>query len=275
MQAWYANDQFKLTGFWLRALELNDLSGNRDFDIFGAHARFDRANLELFAIYEYDADNTSVVNPNDNDLDQISFGLYYYRQYQQLDFECNGVYQTGKVADTLDIQAFMATAEVGYTLEGDGNARMAAGIDYSSGDNNSLDTDLKDYDNLYYTGHKFRGYMDYFVPSNTAGLIDLMLRGKVNPVQGWTISADAHYFMTAQDYVDLADTTATSDIGIEVDFTITTTRVRGVKLASGISVFLPKEAFVRSWLGDPYGTESVLPFNDPTMWIYNQATINF
>ncbi|MFQ6007346.1 MAG: alginate export family protein, partial [Candidatus Zixiibacteriota bacterium] len=280
---WNDNPDFKATGFWLKSRELMEPTYNRDFDIFGLYGNvkaMEDARLDLFGFYEYDADTNGYAS-GINQLDRINLGLYYQRDYRQFDFEVNGVYQFGKqpsgipvwssngdtlldtVKSEVDIAAFMFTFEVGYSFEGAGNARLAAGIDYSSGDDGSDTTKFKTYQNSYYTGHKFRGYMDYFVPSFTAGLVDLMFRGKVDPTEGWTVSGDLHYFMTAEDYLSPIDTSTTTDVGLEFDLTVTTTRVAGVKLDAGASIFLPQEAF--AGVKDP----------DPGFWAWSMATVNF
>jgi hypothetical protein len=275
MMLWYDNPDFKATGFWLKSRELMDPSYNRDFDIFGLYGNvkaMENARFDLFGFYEYDAD-TNGYAPGINRLGRFNFGLYYYREYKQFDFELNGVYQLGKMprgmlpdSVEIDISAFLAAFEVGYTFAGAGNARVAAGIDYASGDDGKDTTKFKAYNNLYYTGHKFRGYMDYFVSSDTAGLMDLMLRGKIDPTKGWTVKGDLHYFLTAQKYhvPPPLDTTKTAnEVGIEVDLTVTTTRVAGVQLDAGASIFLPKETF--AGMKNP----------DPGFWAWSMATVNF
>ena len=274
---WYDNPDFKITGFWLKALELQYPTYNRDFDIFGLYGNIPSANLDLFGFYEYDADTNGYAT-GINQLDRINLGLYYYRTYQQLDFELNGVYQFGTMPthkptlpmpwwDTVktewDIAAFMFTFEAGYSFVGSGNARVAVGIDYASGDDGSDTTKCKTYQNSYYTGPKFRGYMDYFLGSHDAGLMDLMLRGKVDPTPGWTVRGDLHYFTTAENYISPIDTSTTTDVGIEFDLTVSTSRVAGVNLDAGASIFLPKEAF--AGMRDP----------DPGFWLWSMATVNF
>jgi hypothetical protein len=280
---WYDNPDFKVTGFWLKRLELQSSAYNRDFDVFGLYGNIramDNCKLDLFGFYEYDADTNGYAT-GINQLDRMNVGLYYQRNYQQFDFELNGVYQFGTmpgdtsewssngdtlidtVKSELDIAAFMFTFEAGYSFTGSGNARVAVGIDYASGDDGSDTTKCKTYNNLYYGGHKFRGYMDYFLGSNDAGLMDLMLRGKVDPAPGWTVKGDLHYFMTAEDYTSPIDASATSDVGIEFDLVVSTTRVAGVNLDAGASVFLPKEAF--AGMKDP----------DPGLWMWTMATVNF
>ncbi len=268
MQLWYqGGDNYKTTLFWLKRLELQNPEYNRDFDIFGFYSSVGAWNLDLFGFYEYNADSTGYVY---NRLDRFNVGLYYHRVHLQWDFTLNGVYQFGKMPNSvspdsleLDISAFMFAFEAGFTFPGPNNARVAVGIDYSSGDDFSDSTKVKTYQNSYYTGHKFRGYMDYFVSSNPGGLMDLMLRGSVDPAPGWTIKGDLHYFSTAQDYVSPIDTSLTKDVGIEFDLTVSTTRVAGVELLAGASIFLPQEAF--AGMTDP----------DPGFWAYSMATLDF
>ena len=277
---WYENAVFTATAFSLKALELDDSLWNHDFDIFGVHVDVIDPNLEFFFSYEYNADMITVASADSNDLDRMTFGGYYNEKFDEVDVEFNGAYQTGKISDRLDIDAFMFTGEVGYTFPGEGKARIAAGIDYTSGaeytsrtesdaDSTSGDDDLTfidpgTYNNLYYTGHKFRGYMDYFVESNLAGLMDLMLRGQISPAPGWLLKGDFHLFTTAQNYIDPLDNTRTTkDVGMEIDITLITKTIKGVSMAGGASFFLPKD----SWAG----------MRDPEtgIWLYQMTTVNF
>ncbi|MFH1374160.1 MAG: alginate export family protein [bacterium] len=285
-QAWLDRENVRFDAFWLKKMELDDVTGNTDYDIFGAYATIKPANLDLFAFFEHDAyqdDSTPVTNAptgtfysHHKRLKRLNLGLHYKRTYQQFDFDVNAVYQTGKmqqwdepVPDSLasvehDIAALMFTFEGGYTFDRSCKPRLGLGIDYASGDDNLIDTDHKAYNNLYYTGHKFRGYMDYFLGSGSEGLMDVMLRLKVNPTEGWTVKGDLHLFRTATEYADFSDTTATTrDVGMEFDLGVSTVRVAGVNLAAGTSVFLPSESYVG--MADP----------DPTFWSYFQATANF
>lgn len=278
---WYQGNGFKLTGIGLKAQEENFEDFNGDFDVYGLHLKLDKAGIELFGLYELDMDTSGiflgedikVADLDDHIMDRWSFGLYASRKYKHMDFEVNGVFQTGKVIDgqvQRDLQAFLFTGEVGYNFEGDSKARFSAGIDYASGDDNPLDTDYKGYDNLYYSSHQFRGYMDYFVASEPAGLMDLLARGRINLHPDWTANADFHYFTTAQNYLDPADDSETSSLGMELDVTVSTVSIAGVKAVLGGSVFLPDEAFVRYRLDDRNSTES-----DPTFWSYGQLIIDF
>lgn len=265
MEAWYARPDYKVTAFVLRAEERNDEDFNRDYDIMGSVVDVKSLNLELLGVYENDDSRIGA------DVDRFTVGTYLKQRHNQLDFELNAAYQFGTIGDDFEIAAFMIAGEAGFTFDGSADARVALGIDYCSGDERPGDfSEINDYDNLYYTGHKFRGHMDYFLASNTEGLMDLMFRGSLNPAEGWVVATDVHYFKTAKDYRDPLEDVYTSDIGIEIDASVSTTRIKGITFDTGVSMFLPEESFVRINPGNSRLTES-----DPTFWVYNQATVNF
>ncbi len=268
-QFWFDHEKFKFTAFGLKAIENNNAYDNQDFDIFGGQFSLKAFDWDVFGFYEYNADTTNLYY-GIRRLERFNIGTYYYRMYRNFDFTGNFNYQAGKIpaADyplsqsKLDIRAFMLTAEAGYTLEGTANARFAVGIDYSSGDDDPTDSTYHTYDNAYYTGHKFRGAMDYFVNSETAGLVDFMLRGHVDPAPMWTIAADIHFFSTAKDYADYLGN-MTKDVGTEVDLSVTTSVVQGIHFTAGASVFNAKESFAS--VASP----------DPGFWGYTMTTLNF
>ncbi|MEE8576496.1 MAG: alginate export family protein [candidate division Zixibacteria bacterium] len=284
MAFWYKNQNLSLKTIYLKRLEVNDTSYNADFDIFGLVGKIEDYNLEIFAFFEQDADETGL---QDNRLKRLNGGLYYQRTHGQWDFELNGVYQSGSLEtntiddvvvppDTTfintDLSGIMATFEAGYTFPGGANARFALGIDYESGDDHLDATDNGAYQGPYSTAHKFQGHMDYFTPAarsgeayEFAGLFDYMARGRFDVIPGWTVKGDFHYFMTAADYRDpfMDDGSTSQDVGLELDLSVTTTRVAGAKFVAGVSGFQAKEAFS--------GTDD----NDMGLWGYLIGTVNF
>lgn len=265
-QVWYNLKDINITGFVLKKLEKNAFDGNRDYDIGGVYTQFRALNLDLFAFYEFDANVTRIAGVRD--LKRWNVGTYYFRDCCRFDFELNGVYQFGKKAaihengfDELDIAAFMVTFEAGYKFEGDAKARIAAGIDYSSGEDEN-DDKVTAYDNLYYTAHKFRGYMDYFTSSTMSGLVDIMWRGKIEPFRKWTVKSDFHYFTRAVDYQNY-QYEMTKDVGSEIDLTVSTTSVDGVTIDFGGGLFLPTESYAHR--ENP----------DPGLWFYTSLTADF
>ncbi len=287
---WYDQEKFRITGFGLKATEKNNPYYHADFDAGGVYATYKPYNLDLFWFYEYDADTTGYWY-NMNRLDRLNAGAYFKRVYEdlKLDFEFNGVYQwgqqprglynplTGANKDKIDIAAYMFAFEAGYTFEAPFKARIAAGIDYTSGDDDPDDDKFKAYNNLYPTAHKFNGYMDYFVdaakaglPYANAGLVDFILRASGSPYEGWKAALDAHFFSTDKDYMYFTDegsTVYSKKVGIELDATVSTTVIDGLHLQGGASIFLADDDFKMAYTG---ATDT-----DPGLWFYTMATVNF
>jgi len=288
---WYDHEKFKITGFGLKAIELNNAYYAADFDIGGFYATYKRFNADLFFFYEYDADETGYFY-SINRLDRLNVGTYCKRTYDDynLDFELNGVYQFGQKPrglynppyemnkDKVDIGAYMFAFEAGYSFEAPIKGRVAAGIDYTSGDDDATDDKFKAYNNLYIGGHKFNGLMDYFCdgpkagkPYASAGLKDIMFRVAADPYEGWKANLDAHFFSTNKDYTYIRESDGTvitsSKVGIEFDATLATTVIPGLHLQGGASVLLADDDFTEAACGQR-GT-------DPGVWFYTMTTINF
>lgn len=262
-------DQVRLDGFWLKRLERDDPEENRDFDIVGIQAHLVKPAVDVFAFFENDAKLSHSGGPGS--LERFDLGAYLSRRTGNVEVTSNLVYQAGNqefgtVAsgrasdDERTISALLATLEVGVFLGT--TSRLAAGLDYASGDDDPLDDTLGAYDNLYYTGHKFRGAMDYFLGSRTEGLVDAMARGRTQLATGWTGSLDLHWFRSAVDYVDF-EGNETSDIGVEIDAAAATTRVPGAKIDMGASAFFPSDSFA--------GRAGA----DPGLWVYTSVTCDF
>lgn len=260
----------RLDGYWLKRRELNAALQNDDFDILGVNAGHARHGVEAFLFWEHDADETvnDSIDTGVSALDRFTAGLWLKGTRHRWDYEVNGVYQFGRqrlilndTASEVDIRAFLLTAEIGYTFVPEHNARLAAAIDYASGDSDPLNDTYRAYDNLYYTGHKYRGHMDYFLASEDHGLIDLILRGRLDPAPGWSLAMDIHYFRAARSYIGTAGISA-RDIGVEIDLSATTSRIAGINWSSGMSLFIPTE----DWAGSA---------SETGLWFYTMATINF
>ena len=135
--------------------------------------------------------------------------------------------------------------------------------DYLSG---TSDDDLKNgkwgsFDTLYDTGHKYYGLQDLFLgigsggPKGTQGLglQDAAIKLKMNPVAGWTLKVDYHWFMTAEG----ASNTIVSDasgavtsgddgfLGNELDITAVNKWNANTKVMIGYSNFNAGQTFRR------------------------------
>lgn len=275
VQFWYENDDVRVLPFWLKRIEVNAADGNRDFDIYGTNVAVKEAGLEVLGVYEHNGDGTTIGGDFVNYLDRFSAGAYLARSFAPANLTVNAVLQTGTIVNGAtpaerDIAAFLLTAEVGYSFENSPVSRVAAGVDFASGDDDLNDDDWKAYDNLYYTGHKFRGYMDYFTTYDLlphiqySGLIDIVGRLAIEPAAEWILQFDAHYFRTAQDYyIPGSSLETSSNVGMEGDLTVQTSAVAGVSLQGGASLFLASDDLT----GDP---DSV-----PGFWLYAMVTADF
>ncbi len=246
---------FRTDMFWLKRREYNDHRGNLDFDIIGANVAVTRLGAELLLVYEHDALD---------ELERINIAGYLNRRFGNLQVISNGVVQVGskEIAASIDqdISAFLLTGELIVHFDSPQQPRVSAGLDYASGDDEP-DDDVHAYDNLYYTGHKFRGHMDYFVASRPEGLLDVIARGSISPAPGWRLGIDAHCFRSAAEYLTEAGEESNA-IGAEFDLHASTTRVAGANIAGGASVFFPSDDFA--------GTDS-----EPGLWGYLMVTVAF
>lgn len=245
-----------------------------DFNIYGAYFSEKTIGLDLFTFFEHNRSNIPFIKGYSIQelLKRFNVGGYYSSKYKYIDFTIQGNYQLGEkprghLPDSLvlDLSALMLAAEVGYTFKTENPLRLAAGIDYTSGDDGSDATKFKAYQNDYYTGHAFRGYMDYFIGSPDHGLVDLMFRSSLKYQKDWMFKGDFHYFQSAEYYQSESDyTIKTKDIGMEIDLTVVNKSVEGATFTGGVSAFFADKHYSH------YGDDS-----DPGLWAYFMTTINF
>lgn len=147
--------------------------------------------------------------------------------------------------------------------------RVAAQLDYLSGDDDPLDADRTAFHSLYPTGHAYHGYMDYFLsfPANTAagGLVDAMLKlqAPLAASPRWSARADVHHFSLAE------ARGGERTLGIEADVVVGRTLAPGVGLELGGSLFAP---------GDAMGLVSpafALRSDQSTSWGYLMLTVGW
>jgi len=262
---WYDAEKFSVTFGGLKVAETENADDgyNGDTDAYAFAVKIKEVNLDLLFLMEDNKDTSGLATVQA--AKRTTMAAYYKRKMEQIDMEFNFALQGGTVALTptteADFGGMMFTGQIGYSLEGERNPWVAVGIDYTSGDDDFTDTDIKTFNNLYWTGHKFNGYMDYFLSGGPNGLMDMMFRGKVDITNGWTLAADLHIFSAAEEY--MGATEMTKDVGSEIDITIKTSRVKGVALQWGYSMFSAKDEFA-----DETDKQS-------GTWAYCQAAMNF
>jgi hypothetical protein len=111
------------------------------------------------------------------------------------------------------------------------------------------------FNTLFDTGHKFYGHMDLFANANNngtqgLGLVDLAIKASIQPMAGWTIKADYHWFSTEVDpstNVRAATNNLPSgtddDLGTELDLQIVNKYNANTVISAGWSQFAADQLF--------------------------------
>jgi len=215
-----------------------------DVQLSGFYSTFPMAHSDFFLLYDFDAQKAGEFRS----LKRWTAGTYTKQTFGQFDFTGNGALQFGTSAseDSLgngtetDLSAYLFTGELGCAFSP--NARVAAGLDFSSGDDPDSDS-YNAYDNAYYEAHTFRGLMDQFVASNPQGLMDLFASCRLSPHPSWTLEVAGHNFTTAQDYASVIDDAATSSVGSELDLSVSTKALSSATITAGGAAFFQSEDF--------------------------------
>ncbi len=112
-------------------------------------------------------------------------------------WEAEGYAQFGS-GDAASYLAWMAGLRAGLNI---GKPYLGLGFDYLSGDDDPADDQVKVFDTLYATNHKFYGHFDAYlnIPAHTVGegIIDGMVQTRFALTEKWKLKLDGHMFMSA------------------------------------------------------------------------------
>ncbi len=140
--------------------------------------------------------------------------------------------------------------------------------DYLSGTNGSdnINGDTGSFNTLFDTGHKFYGYMDFFLGTQPRGLSDLAIKFKSQPAAKTTLKLDLHNF--SQTASGSAPTCTTCSLGAktlgqEIDLTGIYKYSPSTKWVVGYSHFFTRDAF--------NGVQD----NDDQDWMYVMIDVKF
>jgi len=189
-------------------------------------------------------------------------------------------YQTGKsgilnaaTTGLGDIDAYMIGARVGYKMpKVMMKPKITLWYDHLSGSNASdlAAGDMGSFNTLFDTGHKFYGFMDFFLGQQLRGLHDVAVKIAVQPMAKTTLKVDFHHF--AQTSAGAAPTCATCSLGArtlgqEIDFTLVHKYSPSTKMVLGYSAF-----FTRDAMAGPGGLPVNLENRD---WAYLMVDVKF
>lgn len=276
-----AFNKVTLEGVAATTVERDDPSGKQGSDadqMLGIFAvTWPKSTVELMAAFELDSRRPDSSDLKARALERGTLAAYSARTFaSNFDYIANLAVQGGTVNagnGDRDIEAYLVALELGATVPGRAKARFALGIDHASGDDGQDSTKVKEFNNLYYTGHKFRGYMDNFIaPATTPtgalaatsgrGLTDLYGRAAFNFARHWRAGIDLHLFGTSQQYTSLKDGSDTRTIGSELDAWVKLSEYKGIAWEYGASLFFVSEDFVGA------GRETT------QFWGYSQLQVN-
>ncbi|MFH0765812.1 MAG: alginate export family protein [Calditrichota bacterium] len=201
---------------------------------------------------------------------RMTMGLHYKNQYPSnigtlLDF----AYQMGTMKDfttfptqKTDIAAWMLVFKLWYQFPTVLKPSLGLGVDMVTGDDPKSADKNEAFDNLYYTGHKWRGIMDLFVESNSEGLRDIFVKAAVNPMPGFGATLAIHNFATSEKYASFKDGSEVTALGNEIDLDLEMMIRPNLSCCMWLGYFIPSE----DWKGSDA---------DDAMWIYAQMQMTF
>ncbi|MCP5052480.1 MAG: alginate export family protein [bacterium] len=218
-------------------LEVGDIGDKNVFGFYGDFKLFKNHTTQAFLIWQ-------LVDPSDA-LSRYTLGIYDKGKSGGFRHELELAYQGGKILG-LDVSAFMAALNVGYTFSGSIAPDLSGGIDWLSGDDDGGDGEFNVFDTLYATNHKYYGYMDYFlnIPAHTfgLGLMDIHAGLSIKPSPKTSLALKYHNFQAVKDAV-LNSGATSKNFGSEFDFTFKLKYNKALSFVAGASIFTPGDVF--------------------------------
>ncbi len=247
------NDNVSLALVAFQAAELfdafdNDADGNPDADpmFYGLNVNLAEQKVDLFFYY--------LLQQHLANYGLMTFGAYTNNTFGAgMWYDAMFAMQSGS-DDNLDYSGMLLYLMLGKKFEN--GFGLYGGVDYTTGDDDPTDTDCKEFNNLFYTGHKFRGAMDQFLAQPAAGLMDIFFGGKYAVNGKWTAGGVFHMFNAIEDLNAAGDKNYGSEIDLFVKFA-----EEDFSWQTGLSMFTRSE--------DVYGA------SDAQNWIYSMATVNY
>ena len=203
----------------------------KSFQYLWYHTDFNQLNLSVLLLNN---GMPYIVNTEEKVDYSQTVGTRLVYKKGKLNIDGAAYLQTGKVADN-SVSAHYFSANLNYKINPNFNTGL--GFEVLSGkDQNDISTDVKSFNPLYGTNHKFNGYMDYFYVGNHAnsvGLNDIYVNfgyeknkffAKVTP----------HYFASAASIYNTGEK-QDNYLGTEVDVTIGYKMYDYVTLEGGFS----------------------------------------
>lgn len=173
--------------------------------------------------------------PDNTIADGVSYrqttGVFFKFPMNEIVFEGNAYYQSGKATETTDLSAYNVALEAIYKQN---KTLFGLGFEMLSGTDQNESTKNNSFFPLYGTNHKFNGFMDYFYVGNHAnnvGLNDLYAKVIFTTSEKSTLVTKVHYFSANNNLLN----NAKAYLGTELDIVYTRKLMKSVSMNIGYS----------------------------------------
>jgi hypothetical protein len=237
------------------------VAGRRDEGqaLYGAYGSFDISDALVVDVYALYQTNLKQSTPGVSDLLRLTTGAQGTIRLDRTTIELEGAYQTGDQG-VRSVSAYLAAGAARYHTDLGWLSSVRASIEALSGTPEG-DSGARTFDPPFHTGHKYYGWMDYFVniPAQTfdRGLLDLnlALSGALFEGVSWTLKGHNFSLMQKRDGKAL---------GQEVDVLLSWTYRKPLTFDFGGGAFFPGVN-----MRDAFGGADV------GLWAYLAATVTF
>ncbi len=230
------------------------------YDFYGAYGKvkgIENHTIDPYFLYQVNRDTTGSGKTN---LKRSTVGSYVKGKANALDYEAEVAYQGG-TRQGVDISAYLLSGALGYSFSDCALSRVSLGYELLSGTPTG-DAKFKTFDPTFHTGHKFYGFMDYFVniPANTSnrGLADLIARATISLSEKTTANVWLHHFSLAQSVLN------EKTLGQEIDIVVQYRHNKNISFEIGTSAFLPDDLMRQAFNA-----------SDVALWGYLQTSVSF
>lgn len=218
------------------------LAGVSESDLLGLYGVLDLSELhqaDLYVLHNGEAQPL--------DTDQTTFGARLHGAVDRFTYRGELSLQRGQRRGS-DVSAFMMGARVGTAFH-EGRGALAIWYDYLSGDDAPDDGEVRVFDTLFATNHKYYGFADLFlnIPVHTGGLglQDAAIKGSYELSESTRLAADLHHFSTAKE-----TSLGSATLGQEADLTLTYGFTNHLGVTAGHSVVFGADALREIGRGD-------------------------
>lgn len=210
-----------------------------------------------FDFYVLHERNQNYSKPDTIDYGFTTIGGLIKGKMDALSYDVEAAYQLGSNKGA-NVSAYTAAAMVGYAMQGSMLSSISAHADIISG-TSSTGKDFNTFTANYATGHRYYGYMDYFInfPVQTfnRGLMDLYLRAGITWNDNAKTQITAHSFTTMENHSTAAPHNK-KDLGQEVDIVTNYKYNKVLGFECGVGAFIPDTHIRKAFGGSDVGVWS-------------------